>query len=91
MINIHGNFIGGNACVKEITGDTVVIENQLRDTQGDWFYWAFCVEGANGRTLTFKMQQNRLGYWGPAISYDLEEWHWLDSCEGDSLSGFVAF
>ena len=86
MINIHGNFIGGNISVKEICGDTVVLENELRDTQGDWFYWAFCVEGANGRTLTFQMQNNRLGYWGPSVSRDLEEWSWLDSCNQDSFT-----
>ena len=86
MINIHGNFIGGNICVKEISGDTVFLENELRDTEGDWFYWAFCVEGAKGRTLTFKMQQTRLGYWGPAVSHDLENWNWLDSCYEDSFT-----
>ncbi len=86
MISIHKNFIGGNVSVKEISGDTVFLENELRDTEGDWFYWAFCVEGAEGRTLTFKMQHNRLGYWGPAISHDLEEWSWLDSLEGDSFT-----
>lgn len=86
MINIHGNFIGGNICVKEISDDTVLLENQLRDTQGDWFYWAFCVEGASGRTITFKMQNNRLGYWGPAVSYDLENWSWLDNCQEDSFT-----
>ena len=86
MISIHGNLIGGNLCVKEISGDTVVLENELRDTDIDWFYFAFCVEGANGRTLTFKMQRNRLGYWGPALSHDLENWSWLDSCDEDSFT-----
>ena len=86
MINIHKNFIGGNILVKEISGDTVLLENELRDTEGDWFYWAFCVEGAQGRTLTFKMQPTRLGYWGPAVSYDLKNWCWLDFCDGDSFT-----
>ena len=86
MIKIHGNFIGGNISVKEISQDTVLLENQLRDTEGDWFYWAFCVEGAQGRTLTFKMQKTRLGYWGPAVSHDLEKWTWLNSCEEDSFT-----
>ena len=86
MINIHSNFIGGNIKVKEISGDTVVLENELRDTEGDWFYWAFCVEGAKGRTLTFKMQQTRIGYWGPAVSHDLAEWSWLDSCTENSFT-----
>lgn len=86
VINIHQNFVGGNIRVKEMSGNTVVLENELRDTEGDWFYWAFCVEGAQGRTLTFEMQCNRLGYWGPAVSHDLMEWSWLESCDGDSFT-----
>lgn len=86
MINIHSNFIGGNIRVVDITDNTVTLENELRDTEGNWFYWAFCVENAKGKTITFKMQPIRLGYWGPAVSYDLENWHWLDSCDGDTFT-----
>ena len=73
---IHQNFIGGNIKVVKQEGNTVYLENELRDTVGDWFYWAFCIEGAQGQTLTFKFQRDRLGYYGPAVSYDLEKWHW---------------
>ena len=83
---IHQNFIGGNISVKETDGNTVVLENELRDTTGDWFYWAFCVEGAENKTITFKFQQKRLGYFGPAVSYDLENWRWLNSVDGDSFT-----
>ena len=85
-MQIHNNFIGGNIFVKEICGDRIILENELRDTTEDWFYFAFCVEGAGGRELTFEMQKNRIGYWGPAVSHDLKSWHWLDSCEGDSFT-----
>ena len=83
---IHQNFIGGNITVKETDGNTVVLENELRDTTEDWFYWAFCVEGAENKTITFKFQQKRLGYFGPAVSYDLENWRWLNSVDGDSFT-----
>lgn len=83
---IHQNFIGGNISVKEINGDIIKLENELRDTTRDWFYWAFCIEGAQNRTLTFQFQKTRLGYFGPAVSYDLKNWHWLDSVEGDSFT-----
>lgn len=83
---IHKNFVGGNIVVKEQFGDTFVLENELRDTAEDWFYWAFCVEGAENKTLTFKFQNNRLGYFGPAISYDLVHWHWLDIVNGDTFT-----
>ena len=83
---IHKNFVGGNILVKEIVGNTVYLENELRDTTIDWFYWAFCIEGAEGKTLTFKMQKNRVGYFGPAVSHDLKEWHWLDDCNGEEFT-----
>ena len=83
---IHERFIGGNIIVKQINGDTVTLENDLRDTSRDWFYWAFYVEGAEGHTLTFQMQPTRIGYWGPAVSHDLKEWRWLDSYNENSFT-----
>ena len=72
--------------VTAVEGNTVTLENQIRDTVGDWFYWAFCVEGAEGQTLTFQMQPNRLGYFGPAVSHDFYHWHWLDRVDGDNFT-----
>lgn len=87
MIRIHQNFTGGNISVKEITDTHVTLENELRDTVGDWFYWAFCVEGAENQTITFQFQQkNRIGYYGPAISHDLIHWYWLYQVEGESFT-----
>ena len=82
---IHSDFVGGNISVKEQFDDIIVLENELRDTTEDWFYWAFCVENAENKTLTFKFQYNRLGYYGPAVSYDLIHWHWLDSVDNNSF------
>ena len=50
-MNIHQNFIGGNITVTKQTEKDVYLENQLRDTDKDWFYWAFCVENAAGILL----------------------------------------
>ena len=86
MIRIHSDFTGGNIRVKSIEGDTVYLENELRDSTIDWFYFAFCVEGAEGREIKFVMQKNRLGYFGPAVSHDGREWHWLGACDGDSFT-----
>lgn len=77
-MNIHCNFIGGNIKVARQTETDVYLENELRDTTEDWFYWAFCVENAQKKTITFHFQDNRLGYFGPAISYDLNKWYWLN-------------
>lgn len=88
---IHQNFDGGNIKVVKQEENTVYLENELRDTIGDWFYWAFCVEDAQGQTLTFKFQPNRLGYFGPAVSYDLENWHWLGENPEDENSFTYTF
>ncbi len=73
---ITSDFCGGNITVKEIDGDTVYLENQLRDTTEDWFYWAFCVSGAKGRTVRFVFDKMRVGYFGAAKSCDLVNWEW---------------
>ncbi len=85
---IRDNFTGGNIKVIEQTGNSVYLENELRDiNEGvDWFYWAFCVENAEGQTVTFHFQNNRLGYFGPAISYDLKEWKWLCDCDKNKFN-----
>jgi hypothetical protein len=58
----------------------------LRDTVGEWFYWAFRVSGAQGKTLTFDFgEKERVGYFGPAVSHDLENWKFAG--EKTRLSG----
>ncbi len=74
---IHQDFTGGNIRVEKQEGNVVYLNNELRDTGEDWFYWAFCVEGAAGKTVTFRFPPVRLGYFGPAISHDLKTWEWL--------------
>ena len=85
-MRIHGEFTGGNIQILKQEGTDIYLDNQLRDTQGDWFYWAFCVEGGEGMTLTFHFPQTRVGYYGPAISHDLKEWHWLGEADGESFT-----
>ncbi len=78
---IHQNFTGGNIRVVETDGCVIHLNNELRDTPTDWFYWAFCIEGAAGQTLTFRFPKVRLGYYGPAVSHDLKSWKWLGKGE----------
>lgn len=85
-MKIHSDFTGGNITVVKQNGNDVYLENQIRDSGEDWFYWAFCVEGAEEKEIKFHMQANRLGYWGPAVSHDLRKWHWLDDADGDSFT-----
>ena len=78
-MKIDKNFVSGNIEVLSIDGNTVTLANELRDTweERDWFYWAFRVTGAEGQTVTFQFPHvNRVGYWGAAVSTDLDSWEW---------------
>ena len=85
-MQIRSDFIGGNIRLVNQTDTDVYLENELRDTTEDWFYWAFCVEGAENQTLHFHFQKNRLGYWGPAVSHDLVHWKWLGDVQENSFT-----
>ncbi len=77
-INAHGFTVdadlpAGNIVVDGIDGDTVKVHQDLRDSDL-WFYWAFRVKGAAGRTLTFAFTDKRwsgpVGVRGPVVSTD---------------------
>jgi len=78
-IQVDCSFPGGNILLDSIEGDTVTVHQDLRDTQGDWFYWYFRVRGAAGRTLTFRFSRgDPIGVLGPAVSTDGGiTWKWL--------------
>jgi hypothetical protein len=80
MLTIDCRFPGGNIKVHDIQGDTVFVSPDLRDTRTSWFYWAFRVRGAAGRTLVFRfLSDHPVGTRGPAISTDgRRTWRWTD-------------
>ncbi len=81
-LDITADFEGGNIQVVSIEEDMVKLKVDLRDTTEDWFYWCFRVDNAEGKTLKFEFvdeagaKDNRVGYYGAAVSYDLENWTW---------------
>lgn len=78
---ITSDFTGGNIRVVNHDGNIYYLDNELRDSNESWFYWAFCAEGAEGEEVTFKFPDLRIGYYGPAISHDLKNWEWFGKCE----------
>ncbi len=77
MFTVTSDFEGGNARIIKIDGNKIILDSDLRDTVGDWFFWCIKVSGAAGLTLDFEFASpNRVGYFGAAVSYDLENWHW---------------
>jgi hypothetical protein len=76
---IDADFPGGNIVVERVNGDKTYLHQDLRDTEGWWFYWYFRVCGAAGRTLTFAFTLgDPIGPMGPAVSTDGGvTWAWL--------------
>ena len=64
-----------------IDGDTVHVRPDLRDTDGNWFYWYFSVNNAAGQQVRFNFTGMRaFTARGPAVSTDHGlTWHWLGS------------
>jgi Zinc carboxypeptidase len=78
--NIYSDFPSGNISIEKIKNDTIWMHPDLRDTNGDWFYWCFAIEKAKGKTLTFVLTKpNVFTAAGPAISKDHgSTWQWID-------------
>lgn len=78
-VRVDAGIPGGNIIVDSIEGNTIRVHQDLRDTQGDWFYWAFRVRGAAGKKLTAEFTKtNVIGVRGPAVSTDRgRTWSWL--------------
>lgn len=85
-MKIHSDFTGGNIQILKMEETDIYIRNEIRDSTQDWFYWAFCVEGAQGTTMTFHFDKKWIGYYGPAISHDLKTWHWLGAEDESRVS-----
>lgn len=74
------DYPGGNIHIISAAGDRVVLEQEIRDSGEWWFYWNFCVEGAEGREIVFRFSNGEVvGRWGPAVSRDGIEWSWAGS------------
>ncbi len=78
-MQIDAGFPGGNIIHERTEGDDVFVRQDLRDTEGPWFYWCFRLRGAAGRELTFHFTDgNVIGVRGPAVSLDQGgSWAWL--------------
>ena len=87
---IDKNLPAGNIAVGGIDNDTVYLANEIRDTTSWWFYWAFRVTGAEGRTFNFKFTNGApVCTRGPVISYDRGK-NWDYAAPGTwTTSGFT--
>jgi len=77
--SIDANLPAGNIIVEKIDGNDIYLAQDLRDTEGWWFYWKFRVAGAAGKKLNFHFPEpSPIGVRGPAISKDGGlKWSWM--------------
>lgn len=76
---IDATYPGGNVIVEQQDAQGARLRQDIRDTEGWWFYWNFAIAGAGGKTLTFHFTDgNVIGTRGPACSTDDgQTWSWL--------------
>jgi hypothetical protein len=79
LLTVDAGFPGGNVIVDSVEGDSIRVHQDLRDTEGDWFWWCFRVRGAAGRRFSVELTASAvIGPMGPAVSLDGGlSWDWL--------------
>ncbi len=79
-ICVDAKIPAGNIVCERMAGDQVYLHQEQRGSTQWWFYWAFRVCGAEGRTLTFHFTDGEpVGTRGPAVSADKGvTWRWLN-------------
>ena len=69
----------GNILPQSVSGNTVFLRKDLRDTEGDWFYWKFRVRLETPGEYEFRFENGpAIGPLGPAFSLDQgQSWAYL--------------
>ena len=78
-MRISNQLAGGNIQLLSISGKEALLDVELRDTEGDWFYWMFRAEFPEEGVYRFRFASpNRVGTRGPAFRRRGEvQWKWL--------------
>ncbi len=89
-LKVDSAFPGGNIVLDSIDGNTISLHQDLRDTEGDWFYWYFRLQGGAGNTVHVRFTDSHvIGVHGPGVSLDGGvTWQWLGA-ESIEDNGFV--
>jgi predicted deacylase len=82
------DFPGGNAIIESCADGELALRPDLRDTEGDWFYWCVRVREAAGMRLRVRLTRPKLlAALGPALSSDGgATWTWLGAVAGDEFT-----
>ena len=74
-MKINVDYPGGNVLVLQTAENEFRLAPDMRDSD-NWFYWNFRLDGAGGRTVTFRFDAEAVGYWGPGVSDDGLHWEY---------------
>jgi hypothetical protein len=87
-VEIDASIPAGNIVVESIAAGDARIRQDLRDTEGDWFWWCFQVRGTGAEMMRFQFTgSDVIGTRGPAISTDHGlNWRWLGRGSVDGAS-----
>ncbi|MBN2713119.1 MAG: hypothetical protein JXR97_11915 [Planctomycetes bacterium] len=80
QLTVDANIPAGNIIIDDMKGVEVFLQQDMRDTGCDWFYWKCRVCGGEGRTISFRFTGvvGPIGLKGPCFSTDRgESWKWL--------------
>lgn len=88
-LEITDKIPAGNILVESVSGSEALIRQDLRDTEGDWFWWCFEARAASAAEMRFRFTgSDVIGTRGPAVSTDGGlNWRWLGrgAVEGKSF------
>jgi hypothetical protein len=89
-MQIDCDFPGGNIILESIEGDTINVRQDLRDTEGIWFWFYFRIRGAEGRRITVNFTNKKIiGVRGPACTFDGGgSWKWLGL---EAVTNYISF
>ena len=93
-LKIETAFPGGNVFIENIDGFEVTLARDMRNTEGNWFYWAFRALFDEIGVYRFAFtQENSCTSGGPAVSYDDGlTWEWLGfECVSGERNVFTYF
>ena len=94
-MKIDTDIPGGNVLVLSSDEREALLKKDLRDTEGDWFYWCFRAEFDKKGTYTFRFEpaaSPAVGSRGPAISADGGlTWRWAEPGTWDRKENFFRF
>lgn len=77
-IQVDADFPGGNIIVERVKGNEIYVSQDLRDTEGWWFYWYFRVRAQPGQGLEFHFtNKDVFTCRGPAVRVGKGPWFWL--------------